>query len=425
MNINELDEKHIWHPYTQMKTYGEHIAITKGEGSRIVDNKGKVYIDAISSWWVNLHGHSHPYIAQKVFEQMNTLEHVMFGGFTHEPATVLAHRMTKHLPDNQQKFFFSDNGSTAVETALKMTIQYWRNKDERKTRFLAFEGAFHGDTFGAMSASGRSVYHQAFSDLLFEVAHLPLPTLGNEENTLAALEKELQRDDIAGFIYEPLVQGAAGMICYEAGILNEMILRCQKKGVLCISDEVMTGFYRTGTFMACQQCETPSDIICMSKGLTGGVLPMALTTCTIDIYNSFLGDSIGKAFLHGHSFTGNPIGCATALASLDLLEKEACQDRIREINKKHLLFKEEIAAHPMAAKLYVRGTIFRMEFDQGGTTSYDHKLRDQLYDFFMNKGLLLRPLGNVVYILPPYCITNKELDEIYKAIREALDYFMA
>lgn len=425
MNINELDQKYIWHPYTQMKTYGEHIAIVKGEGSRIVDNKGNVYIDAISSWWVNLHGHSHPYIAEKVYDQMMTLEHVIFGGFTHEPATQIADRLSKHLPDNQQKFFFSDNGSTAVETALKMTTQYWKNKGEKRARFLAFEDAFHGDTFGAMSAGGRSVFSEAFADLLFEVAHLPVPTAGNEEKAIAALEKELERDDIAGFIYEPLVQGAAGMICYEPEILNEMILRCKKKGVLCISDEVMTGFYRTGTFMASQQCETPSDILCMSKGLTGGVLPMALTTCTLDIYNVFLGDTIGQAFLHGHSFTANPIGCATALASLDLLEKEACQERIREINKKHLLFKEEIAAHPMAANLYVRGTIFRMEFDQGGETSYEHKLRDQLYDFFMDRGLLLRPLGNVVYILPPYCVSNEELDEIYDGIRAALDHFMA
>lgn len=423
MNINELDKKHIWHPYTQMKTCGDHIAIVKGEGSRIVDSEGNVYIDAISSWWVNLHGHSHPYIAKKVYEQMTTLEHVMFGGFTHEPATQIAHRLTKHLPSNQQKFFFSDNGSTAVETALKITIQYWKNKGKTKTRFLAFENAFHGDTFGAMSTSGRSVFHEAFSDLLFEVAHLAVPTSGNEEKTIAALEKELERDDIAGFIYEPLVQGAAGMICYEPEILNEMLVRCKEKGVLCISDEVMTGFYRTGTFMASQQCETPSDILCMSKGLTGGALPMALTSCTQEIYDVFLDDSIGKAFLHGHSFTANPIGCATAIASLDLLEKEECLERIRTINKKHLQFKDEIATHPMATKLYVRGTIFRMEFKQGEAASYDHKLRDQLYDFFMDKGLLLRPLGNIVYILPPYCITDEELDEIYSAIREALDHF--
>lgn len=418
MSLEEKDQKYIWHPFTQMKTARPALPIVKAEGTVIIDDKGNSYIDAISSWWVNLHGHSHPYIAEKVYEQMLQLEHVVFAGFTHTPAVELCEKLSKHLPANQAKFFFSGDGSSAVEIALKMSVQYWKNKGESKTRFVAFEGAYHGETFGAMSAGARSVFSAPFSDLLFETAHIPFPK--NENNCIDCLKQELAKGDVAAFIFEPLVQGAAGMRMYKAETLNKLIQICKEAGVLCIADEVMTGFGRTGTTFAVNQIEAEPDFICMSKGLSGGTLPLSLTTCTKDIYDAFLGDDIQKAFLHGHSFTGNPIGCVAAIASLELLEKDECQRAIKYISDRHQSFATKIKTLKVLLDVRCTGTIIALEL-KVDSSGYASSIRQGLYNAFLEQGVLLRPLGNVIYMIPPYCITEKELNKVYEVIEHQLN----
>ena len=417
MSISKNDEKYIWHPFTQMKTAQKAIPITRGKSSLLFDEDGKSYIDAVSSWWVNLHGHANPYIAEKVQEQMQTLAHVMFAGFTHQPATDLCHKLSEHLPENQKKFFFSGDGSSAVEIALKMSIQYWRNKGQKRQRILALEGGYHGETFGAMSAGAKSIFSAHFEDYLFDVVHLPFPK--EEEKCLQELEKQLSVGDVASFIFEPLVQGASGMRMYSTEVLDKILALCNQYNVLCIADEVMTGFGRTGTTFACNQLQQKVDFMCLSKGLSGGTLPISITTCSQRIYDSFLGDDISTAFLHGHSYTGNPIGCAAAIASLELLEKESCQQRIKEIGNQHRKFAKSIANFPQLQEIRQTGTILAMEFGDS-KSGYQSNLKDQLYKHFINDGILLRPLGNVLYILPPYCITDAELKQIYSSILSIL-----
>jgi len=417
MSLVEKDQKYIWHPFTQMKTAGPALPIVKGEGTLLIDDKGNSYIDAISSWWVNLHGHSHPYIAEKVYEQMLKLEHVVFAGFTHTPAVELCEKLSKHLPSNQGKFFFSGDGSSAVEIALKMSVQYWKNKGESKTRFVALEGAYHGETFGAMSAGARSIFSAPFTDLLFESTHIPFPK--DEQAAIERLKTEIAKGDVAAFIFEPLVQGAAGMRMYKPEILNKLMLICKEAGVLCIADEVMTGFGRTGTTFAVNQVEAQPDFICMSKGLSGGTLPLSLTTCTQAIYDAFLGDDIQKAFLHGHSFTGNPIGCVAAIASLELLEKGECQEAMENIAARHKTFDEQIKTLDVIEDIRQTGTVIAIEL-KADSSGYASTIRQQLYQDFLSQGVLLRPLGNVIYILPPYCITEQELTKVYEVIETKL-----
>ena len=417
MSISDLDKKHIWHPFTQMKTAQAPLTIERGKGTLLFDEDGKSYIDAISSWWVNLHGHAHPYLAQKVNEQMQRLEHVVFAGFTHKPAAELCQRLSKRLPANQSKFFFSGDGSSAVEIALKMSIQYWRNKGQKKQRFLALEGGYHGETFGAMSAGARSIFSAHFQDYLFEVKHLPFPKV--EQDCLDALEEELKSDDVAAFIFEPLVQGASGMRMYSANTLDKLIKLCKKHQVLCIADEVMTGFGRTGDYFACNKLKEEVDFMCLSKGLSGGTLPISLTTCNQDIYNAFLGNDMSTAFLHGHSYTGNPIGCASAIASLDLLESNECQENISRVQQMHASFAEKLQKHELIEDIRQEGTILAIEL-KAEQSGYNSSIKEDLYKHFISQGVLLRPLGNVIYILPPYCISDKELKQVYKSILSAL-----
>ena len=417
MGLVEKDKKYIWHPFTQMKTAEKAIPIVKGEGTLLIDEKGNTYIDAISSWWVNLHGHSHPYIAEKVYAQMQKLEHVVFAGFTHNPAVELCEKLSKHLPSNQAKFFFSGDGSSAVEIALKMAVQYWKNKGENKTRFVALDGAYHGETFGAMSAGARSIFSAPFSDLLFECTHIPFPK--DEQAAIQNLKTEIDKGGIAAFIFEPLVQGAAGMRMYKAQTLNKLMQICKEAGVLCIADEVMTGFGRTGTTFAVNQTEAKPDLICLSKGLSGGTLPLSLTTCTSNIFDAFLGDNLEGAFLHGHSFTGNPIGCTAAIASLDLLERKECQTAIKNIAKSHEIFAKQINSIEIIKDIRQTGTILAIEL-KSDSSGYASSVRQKLYQDFLDQGVLLRPLGNVIYILPPYCIKEKELEKVYKVIENQL-----
>ena len=418
MSIREKDKEFVWHPFTQMKNASEALPIVRGEGTLLLDEEGESYIDAIASWWVNLHGHAHPYLSEKVNEQMEKLAHIPFAGFTHSPAVELCERLSARLPDNQQKFFFSGDGSSAVEIALKMSIQFWRNKGVKRHRILALDGGYHGETLGAMSAGARSIFSAHFQDYLFEVEHLPFPS--DKESCLRALKEELKNGDVVAFIFEPLVQGAGGMRMYSPEVLDQLIKACQDRGVLCIADEVMTGFGRTGTYFACNQLKEKPDFMCLSKGLSGGTMPLSITTCTQEIFDAFLGDDITTAFLHGHSFTGNPVGCASAIASLDLLEKEECQTSIKRIAQRHLEFAEEIVGNTILENVRMMGTILALEI-KTENVGYASEIKDILYKHFISEGVLLRPLGNVIYVLPPYCITDQELKKVYKSIISGLD----
>ena len=424
VTIKERDRQVIWHPYTPMKIWPEAIAIVRGEGAYLVDEDGNRYIDAISSWWVNLHGHSHPYIAQKVSEQLSVLEHCIFAGFTHEPAVQLAERLLEILPAGMRKIFYSDNGSTAVEVALKMVLQYWDNKGIKKKKIVALEHAYHGDTFGAMAVSGRSVFTEAFTEFLFDVAFIPFPSGENAVHSAETLETLLQEGDVAAFIAEPLVQGSAGMLMYDAATLEQYFMLCKKYGALIIADEVMTGFGRTGPLFACQHITTSPDIMCLSKGLTGGTMPLGVTATTQDIFDAFYNDDRTKTLYHGHSFTANPVACAASLASMDLLMQPQCDESRTRIAAAHAAFAATVNTHPLIKEVRQTGTIIAIELETD-TPSYHSNMRDTLYRFFIDKKIVMRPLGNIIYILPPYCITNDELHYVYDCIRELLSALAA
>ncbi|OOG72242.1 adenosylmethionine--8-amino-7-oxononanoate transaminase [Flavobacterium sp. A45] len=421
MSLIERDSQHLWHPYTQHKTAALPIAIIKGEGALLWDENNKEYIDAIASWWVNPYGHSNKYIADAIYKQLTTLEHVLFGGFTHEPAIVLAEKLLAILPTNQKKVFFSDNGSTSVEVAIKVALQYFYNKGEKRTTIIAFENAFHGDTFAAMAASGISFYTQAFQGMFIDVVRIPVPIKGQEQESFDALRKVIKNNNCAGFIFEPLVQGAAGMVMYEPEALDQLIQICQDNKVITIADEVMTGFGKTGKTFACDYLAQKPDMMCLSKALTGGTIPMAITTFTQDLFDAFYDDDINKALFHGHTFTANPTGCAAALASLSLLETSAMQHNLVRINKSHLDFKKRIENHPMVTATRVLGVIFALEIKTETSASYYGTLRNRLYDFFIENGVILRPVGNIVYILPPYVITDAQLQKVYEVVESALE----
>jgi len=414
----QRDRQIIWHPYTQMLNAKEAIAITHGRASLLFDEDGKSYIDAVSSWWTNLHGHSHPYMIKQLSDQLETLDHVIFAGFTHPWAIELAEKISKLLPGKQSKAFYSDNGSTAVEVAVKLSLQYWKNKGKVKNRILAFQNAYHGDTFGSMSVSGRGAFNKAFQDHLFEVDFLPIPSRGKEEESLNHLRLLLEKykDQYASFIYEPLIQGAAGMRIFDAGALDCLLDICRSENIICIADEVMTGFGRTGPLFASNECKIHPDIYCLSKGITGGLMPLGLTTCTEDIYEAFLGTENSKTFYHGHSYTANPLACRAGLASLDLLLDPDCGERRMEINKKHQEFIQSSAIANDIDNIRVRGTILAFEVKSHEDSGYFNNSRDSIFSFFTQRGILIRPLGNTIYLMPPYCITGEELDHIYDSL---------
>lgn len=421
MTLTERDNQYLWHPYTQHKTAALPIAIKKGKGALLWDENNKEYIDAIASWWVNPYGHSNKFLADAIYKQLTTLEHVLFGGFTHEPAILVAEKLMELLPKNQQKIFFSDNGSTAVEVAIKVALQYFFNKGEKRTTIIAFENAFHGDTFAAMAASGISFYTQAFQGMFIDVVRIPVPVKGQEQASFDALREVLKNNNCAGFIFEPLVQGAAGMVMYEPEALDELMRICQDNKVLTIADEVMTGFGKTGKIFATNYLVEKPDMMCLSKALTGGTIPMAITTFTQDIFDAFYDEDINKALFHGHTFTANPTGCAAALASMELLQTNEMQANISRVNQKHLEFLERIKNHPKVSTSRVLGVIFALEIKTESSASYYGTLRNKLYDFFIENGIILRPVGNIVYILPPYIITDEQLQKVYQVVENALE----
>ena len=417
--LSQRDHAVLWHPYTQMQTAPLAIPIIKGEGSWLLAEDGTRYLDGISSWWTNLHGHAHPHIAARVSEQLRTLEHVLFAGFTHPPAVELAEQLLAILPPNQARVFYSDNGSTAVEVALKMVLQYFHNQNQPERRtFICFQNSYHGDTFGAMAVSGRGAFTQPFWPLLFDVEFLDVPVPDHEAQALAQLDALLQRPDVAGFIFEPLVLGTAGMVMYEPEVLSEMLRRCHRHGVLCIADEVMTGFGRTGPLFASELLTEQPDIMCFSKGLTGGTLAMGLTTCAAPIYAAFLSDDKMRALFHGHSYTANPVACAAALASLELTRADDCTRQRQRIAVAHAAFRQEIEGQAGVRAVRHRGTILAVEYDPGEGTSYFSRLRDAFYQLALDHHVVLRPLGNVVYLLPPYCTSNEELALLYAVLRQ-------
>ncbi len=416
-NLAQRDQQVVWHPFTQMKNADVPVAIVSGRGPWLIDDQGKHYLDAVSSWWVNIHGHCHPYLIEKMTAQLNKLEHVIFAGFTHEPAVVFAEQLLSILPENQARVFYSDNGSTAVEVALKMALQFWFNQGRHKTKIIALTDSYHGDTFGSMSVSARSSFTAPYQDLLFDVKFVDIP---RNEADFERFEAEFD-DQVAAFLFEPLIQGSGGMHMHAAEILNRMLGICRKKGILSIADEVMTGFGRTGKLFAVDHIQEKPDMICLSKGITGGTMPMGATTCTAAVYDAFLSDDRMKTFFHGHSYTANPLACAAAIASLEILLLPATLDNIQMIAEKHAVFALEIASHPKVSNLRQRGTILAFDWNTGEETSYFHDLRNRLYHFFLNEGVLLRPLGNVIYIMPPYCMTAENLDTVYAKIKEALN----
>ena len=421
MTLTKRDAESIWHPYTQQLNANTPIPIVRAEGCYLFDEENRRYIDAVSSWWVTLHGHSHPYIVEKVTQQLEKLDQVIFAGFTHEPAIALAEQLLAILPANQQKVFYTDNGSTAIEVALKMCIQYWSNKGTPRKKILAFRNGYHGDTFGAMSVSGRSAWTAPFDDLLFEVIFIDTPNFENLEDLKHTISSHAK--DLACFVYEPLVQGSAGMLMYGAAELDSLMSHCRKEGVLMIQDEVFTGFGRTGKNFAADHLKEIPDLMCFSKGLTGGTMPLGATTCSLEIYNEFLSADKMKTLFHGHSFTANPLACTAALASTVLLLEQQAQDNISRICSKHDGFLKKIKNHYRVKAVRQTGTIIAIEWKTAAGTSYFNELGKMLYSFFLGKGILMRPLGNVIYILPPYCISDKDLEVIYSCIEEALEVF--
>jgi adenosylmethionine-8-amino-7-oxononanoate aminotransferase len=419
----ERDKKAIWHPFTPLKGMEDALMIDRAEGVNLYTNEGKKIIDVISSWWVNIHGHAHPKLAKAIGQQAAQLEHVIFAGFTHQPAIELAERLLDILPDNQSKIFYSDNGSTAVEVGIKMAFQYFFNRGIEKMKIIAIDGAYHGDTFGAMSVGDRGPFTEPFDPYLFDVEFLEFPHKAKEKEVWEHYISLVETGDVAAFIFEPIVQGASGMQFYSAELLDKMICFGQKNGVICIADEVMTGFGRLGTLFAADQLTHKPDIMCLSKGLTGGALPMGVTSCTDEIQAAYRSNDLMKTFFHGHSFTGNPIIAAVANASLDiLLSAESGENRSR-LNKRHLEFYQQIKDHPMVRNPRVIGTILAFDLNTEKDTSYFNEARHHLYPYFIEKGLLIRPLGNVIYLIPPYVISDEDLNYVYQTILKFLEEY--
>ena len=413
----------VWHPYTQMQD-ADIIPIKRGEGTYLYDDKGNQYIDAVASWWTNIHGHAHAHIANAIAEQAKKLEQVIFAGFTHEPAEILAQKLLQRIP-HHQKIFYSDNGSTAVEVAIKMALQYWSNKGEARKKIICFRDAYHGDTFGSMSVSGRGVFTSPFQELLFDVEFIDTPDNTDKQEVLMQLHSLIRtfansHIDIAAFIFEPLVLGSAGMKMYSAELLDELLAMCKKNNIITIADEVMTGFGRTGKFLATDYCKNKPEIICLSKGITGGFLPFAATTCTQNIYDAFLSTEKQKMFLHGHSYTANPLGCAAAIASLEVFETENTIEKIARIETQHAVFAETLKNNKRVKEVRQRGTILAIEIQTDEASGYLNNIRDRASQFFIERKIILRPLGNVIYILPPYCIPNNDLQKVYEAISDFL-----
>lgn len=418
----------VWHPFTQHALAPEPPLIARAEGAWLEASDGRRIFDAISSWWVVTHGHRHPHIMAAIDAQAEKLDQVIFAGFTHEPAERLAAGLIEQAnaalaagggKEPLARVFFSDSGSTSVEVALKMALGYWRNRGEPRTRIAALEHGYHGDTIGTMSAGARGVFNAAYEPLLFEVERLAFPAAGHEMATLEALDAALKKAPLAALVVEPLVLGAGGMLMYRPETLAEMARLCRQHGTLLIADEVMTGFGRTGTFLASQQAGVSPDILCLSKGITGGSLPLGVTLCREEIFAAHYSNDRAKTFFHSSSFTANPIACAAAVANLEIWSRAPVLDRIASLASLQRDHLAAFADHPRFENVRQLGTITALDLkveDAGYLAGVGPKLSAA----FLERGVLLRPLGNTIYVLPPYCSTAADLELVYGAIREAV-----
>jgi adenosylmethionine-8-amino-7-oxononanoate aminotransferase len=410
----------IWHPFTQ-HGLGEPIPlVTHAEGAVLHTSDGRRIVDAISSWWVTTHGHCHPRIMAAIAEQTARLDQVIFAGWTHEPAEELARGLIAMMPAELTRVFFSDSGSTSVEVALKMALGYWANRGEPRHQILVLEHSYHGDTIGAMSVGARGVFNQAYGELLFDVGTIPFPATGVEQATLDALEAAC-RERPAAFIVEPLILGAGGMLIYSAAVLAEMRAICARHGVLFIADEVMTGWGRTGTLLACEQANVVPDILCLSKGLTGGAVPLAVTMATEPIYAAHLSEDRARMFFHSSSYTANPIACAAANANLAIWREEPVGERIALLAARQRQALGELETCPMIRNPRSIGTITAVDIVDDARAGYLSALGPILLDRFRRLDLLIRPLGNTVYVMPPYCINEADLDRVYAGIKSAAE----
>ncbi|MET0271227.1 MAG: adenosylmethionine--8-amino-7-oxononanoate transaminase [Sphingomonas sp.] len=408
----------VWHPFTQHGLNEPIPLVTHGEGAALHTADGRRIVDAISSWWVTTHGHRHPRITAAIAEQAGRLDQVIFAGWTHEPAERLADALVRLTGGALPRVFYSDSGSTAVEVALKMALGYWLNRGEPRHRILTLEHGYHGDTIGTMSVGARGVFNRAYAPLLFDVGALPFPR-GDGQATLDALEAAC-REGPAALVVEPLVLGAGGMLFYPPAMLAAMRAICTRHGVPFIADEVMSGWGRTGTLLACEQAGVVPDILCLSKGLTGGVIPLAVTLASEAIYQAHLSEDRGRMLFHSSSYTANPIACAAAVANIAVWDEEPVRDRIATLAARQ---EARLAALPATARNRRRlGTIAACELGpaDGG---YLSALAPALLAFFRERDLLLRPLGDTVYVMPPYCIDEDDLDRVYAAIAEAAERF--
>jgi adenosylmethionine-8-amino-7-oxononanoate aminotransferase len=417
-DVVELDRAHVWHPYTQHGTACQPLEITRANGAFLYDRHDRAIFDGISSWWVTLHGHSQPEIVEAICDQVSRLEQVMFTDFTHEPAAALASELSAVLPGKLTRCFFSDDGSTAVEVAIKIAIQYWSNAREKRPLIAAFENAYHGDTFGAMSVSGRGIFTGPFERQLFEVVRLPDPS--REEEVLAALDQLIadRGKELAAIIVEPLLLGAGGMIMWNEHVLRAISERARASGALFIADEVLTGFGRTGPLFACGRAGIEPDIICLSKGLTGGFLPLGVTAVREEIFECFMSDDRSQMLFHGHSYSANPIACAAARASLRLLDAASTQrrDTIEAVHHDRL---HRLSARSKVRNIRVLGTLGA--FDLADSSGYLDPRGALLARYALSCDVLLRPLGGTVYLLPPYCTLPEDLSYAYEVIGDFLD----
>lgn len=422
-NWVDLD-RYVWHPFTSLQDDFPILPIERAAGAYLYTPDGRKILDAISSWWVNLHGHSHPRIVQALRKQIKILDHIMFAGLTHKAATTLAQRILQKLPAGFGKVFFSDNGSTAVEVAVKVALQYWHNQGVDKKRIIAIRGGYHGDTFGGMSVADRTLFNAAFHDKLFEVDFIDFPTKENVEAVFAQQKKYVESNKVAAFIFEPLVQGVAGMRMYAADWLNTLLSIAKKKEVICIADEVLTGFGRTGKWFASDHLTEIPDIIALSKGITGGVLPLGLTAFQERIVYPFQSNEMEKTFFHGHSYTANPLACAAAHASLSLMEQEKTWQHIGRIARGHKAFAEKIQRkYGDKVRIESTGVILACTVRQAqqAGSGYGSPWRMKMYKFFMERNILVRPLGNVLYILPPYIIDKNTSNTLYQSIEDFVE----
>ncbi|PPD43196.1 MAG: adenosylmethionine--8-amino-7-oxononanoate transaminase [Methylocystis sp.] len=411
----------VWRPFTQHALQPGAFKIIHAEGAWLTAEDGTRFLDAISSWWVITHGHRRPEIMEAIRRTTESLDQIIFAGFTHEPAEALARRLVEITQPGLDYVFYSDSGSTAVEVAIKMALGFWRNRGEPRTRVVALEHSYHGDTVGTMSAGARSVLSAPYEPLLFDVARVPFPGKGKEQETLDALEA-FCREGAAAFIAEPLILGAGGMLAYSPQTLAEMKRICERHRTLFIADEVMTGFGRTGTLFACEQAGVVPDIACYSKGLTGGSVPLAVTMCRREIFEAHYAPERARAFFHSSSFTANPIGCAAALANLDIWEKGDARERVAGLCAMQAERAARFKTDPRFSAVRHLGTIVALDLI-ASQRGYLTTIALDLIRFFNGRGLLLRPLGSTIYVLPPYCVTGEELDLAYAAISEAADQF--